>query len=234
MVSIVMPAFNEAANIEAAVREWHDEVAAKLPGAEIVVVDDASSDATPAILDSLAKDLTQLRVIHSSQNRGHGPTVRAGLEAALQPWVFQTDSDRQHLASEFWLSWNRREEADFVFGARKTREDGAFRRMITFLMRIANAIIWGEWIRDANCPFKLMRAEKLRQVLARIPHDVFIPMVFIAILARKMKMRVVEIEVTHLPRKGGTTSLRGIARWVKIGFTCLGQIAALRLRWRTS
>lgn len=232
MLSIVMPAYNEAENIEAAVREWHDEVASKIEGARIIVVNDRSSDATGAILDRVAGELASLLVIHSKVNRGHGPSVRAGLDAAGTEWVLQTDSDRQHLPSDFWKLWNARENADFVFGFRTTREDGPFRKLVTATMRVMNFSIWGVWVRDANCPFKLMRREKMNAVLGKIPRDAFIPMVHLAILARKMRMRIVEMPVAHLPRRAGAGSLSGLAKWGKIGARCVREIVSLRLNWR--
>lgn len=230
MLSIVMPAYNEAEIIEASVREWHDKVAAKLPGTELIVVDDASSDATADILESLEQELPGLRLIRSPINRGHGPSVRAGLLAARGDFVFQTDSDRQHLPEEFLLLWDRREEADFVFGVRKSREDGTFRIAVTFFMRSLMFALWGRWLRDANCPYKLMRREPMRKILDLIPEDSFIPMVHLAILSRKTGMRVIEVPVTHLPRRGGTPSLKGLARWGRVGLRCVGEMASLRLR----
>jgi hypothetical protein len=104
------------------------------------------------------------------------------------------------------------------------------------LIRAATQI----WINDANCPFKLMRTGSLRTVLERVPADSFIPMVMIAILARKAGFRFCEEEVTHLPRNGGQQSLKGILKWCRVGSGCFRQLLLilsalicvyLRLEW---
>ena len=162
----------------------------------------------------------------------HGKALRVGFDHATQTYIFQTDSDRQHLPSDFWKVWELRDRADFVFGIRKQRADGATRMVITRLMRFLNLFVWGVWVKDANCPFKLMRREASGKVLARIPHGCFIPMVLVSILARKMGFRVAEVEVEHLPRKGGTQSLKGWIKWLRVGSKCAAQVLSIRLAYR--
>ena len=229
MVSIVMPAYNEADIIRATVEEWVGEVVSRIPGAELIVVDDCSKDATGSVLDGLALQLPQLRVVRPPQNGGHGKALRLGFQQARCEFIFQTDSDRQHLPAEFWKLWELRADADFVFGVRSTREDGRFRLFVTRTMRLLNLLTWGIWINDANCPFKLMRAGALRAVLQEIPGDSFIPMVMVSILARRMRFRFCEVAVTHLPRTGGQQSLKGVLKWMRVGGRCFAQLFRLRL-----
>ena len=229
MVSIVMPAYNESDIIATVVREWHAEVIARLPSSELIVVDDCSTDGTGPVLLMLAAELPSLRVVRSERNSGHGPAVRLGIQRATREFVFHTDSDRQHLAGEFWNLWAARAGCDFVFGVRRRRQDGAWRTFVSTFMRLLNFLIWGLWIADANCPFRLMRAEALRTVLRRIPRDSFIPMVMVSILARKLGMTVCEVSVTHLPRTGGQQSLKGTLTWLRVGYVCARQLVRLRL-----
>ena len=184
MISIVMPAYNEADIIETSVREWHDEVIKRIDGAELIVVDDCSTDATGAILARLATELPGLRPVRPESNSGHGKALLFGFSQATQPLVFQTDSDRQHVPAEFWLLWKLKDSNDFVFGARSARADGPLRAVISTILRVLNFVLWRSWIRDANCPFKLMRREPLDEVLAEIPKETFIPMVMVSVLAR--------------------------------------------------
>ena len=195
------------------------------------MVDDCSTDNTGTILRTLETELPGVRHVLLTSNSGHGRALRAGLECATQPYVFQTDSDRQHLPSDFWALWDLRNEHDFVFGVRRRRADGAVRIVITSLMRLVNLGIWGIWLQDANCPFKLMRREALAKVMGRIPRDCFIPMVLVSILARKMQFRVAEAPVNHFPRKGGTQSLKGLVKWTRVSLTCARQLLAIRLSY---
>jgi len=230
MVSIVMPAHNEEEIIERAVREWYEEVAARIPGSEVIVVNDCSKDRTGEVLTRLAREIPSLRPLTLERNSGHGRALRHGFDHVSNDWVFQTDSDRQYLPSDFWKLWDRREMSDFVLGVRGARADGAVRVFITNIMRLANLALSGLWIHDANCPFKLMRRRPMEEVLERIPRDSFIPMVMLSILCRKMKYRVTEVVVEHLPRRGGEQSLSGLWKWIKVGSRCLRQLLSWRIR----
>lgn len=232
MITLVMPAYNEAELIEDTVRTWHQEVLSKIPGSEMIVVDDCSTDSTGEILDRLAAEIPPLRVVRTPRNSGHGPALRLGFRHVTQDYVFQTDSDQQHLPSDFWRLWEARDDADFVFGVRRERADGASRVFITSAMRLFNLLLWGLWIDDANCPFKLMRRQAVERVLFVIPEDSFIPMVMISLLARKMGFKIREVAVTHLGRKGGHQSLEGLAKWARVSVLCLHQLLRLRLTWK--
>src|SRR2546430_2594154 len=99
MVSIVMPAWNEAEIIEECVSEWYTEVISKIPGSELIVVDDCSTDSTGTIVNAIGRQLPAIRCIRPESNGGHGRALRVGFDKVTQPFVFQTDSDRQHLPS---------------------------------------------------------------------------------------------------------------------------------------
>jgi dolichol-phosphate mannosyltransferase len=232
VVTLVMPAYNEADVIEASVREWHEEVVDRLPGSEILVVDDCSADLTPLILQRLSRELAGVRFVRAERNGGHGNALRLGFQHAAQEYVFQTDSDRQHLPSDFWNLWNKRAFYDFVFGVRTSRADGRFRVFITRTMRLVNFILWGVWISDANCPFKLMRRDALLAVLEKVPRGSFIPMVMVSILSRRMGFNTAEVPVAHLARKAGSQSLKGVLRWLHVCALCFRQLLNLRLSLR--
>jgi glycosyltransferase involved in cell wall biosynthesis len=182
------------------------------------------------VLARLAHTLPGVAFLRREVNGGHGQALLFGFRQVESEFVFQTDSDRQHCPADFWRLWELRDQCDFVFGVRAKRQDGAFRQLVTTLLRVLNWLLWQAWISDANCPFKLMRREALATVLPYIPEDAFIPMVMVSILARRQRFRVTEVGVQHLPRLGGTQSLRGLARWARVGWLCVSQLARLRLR----
>ncbi len=228
VLTILMPAHNEEEIIAAAVTEWHAAVIAKLPGSRLLVIDDGSTDATPEVLGQLARTLPGVAFLRREVDGGHGQALLFGFRQMDGDFVFQTDSDRQHCPTDFWRLWELRDQFDFVFGVRMKRLDGAFRRLVATLMCVLNLLLWHVWISDANCPFKLMRTRALKAVLERVPADAFIPMVMVSILARRLRFRVTEVPVQHLPRLGGTQSLRGLACWARVSFLCARQLALLR------
>jgi dolichol-phosphate mannosyltransferase len=168
-------------------------------------------------------------VLTTPGNGGHGRALRFGLERAAGEFVFHTDSDRQHTPNDFWPLWERRTTADFVFGVRDHRADGVFRVAVSSMMRVLNGMLWGYWIEDANCPYKLMRRTALEQVLASIPPTSFIPMVMVSVLARRSGFRVSEAPVHHFPRIAGQQSLTGVLKWARISRRCVTELVKLRL-----
>ena len=230
MLTILMPAHNEEQIIAAAVMEWHTEVISRLPGAWLLVIDDASTDGTAQELSRLADTLPRMSFIRRPVNGGHGQALLTGFRQIDTEFIFQTDSDRQHRPKDFWRLWELRGQCDFVFGVRSKRQDGVFRRVVATLMRVLIWVLWQVWVTDANCPFKLMRNRALASVLRRIPEEAFIPMVMVAILARRLRYRVAEVSVQHLPRRGGTQSLHGLGRWWRVAWRCACQLTRLRLR----
>ena len=157
-VSIVFPAYNEAENIAIVV----DEFATVLSGisAELIVVNDGSSDDTQSVLEGLP--FPNLRVIQHPTNLGYGSALRSGFKAAFGQWTFFTDSDRQFRSQDFLGLWEKRREADLILGVRSHRQDPSFRRL--------NAWLWGQYIKrifsvevtDVNCAFKLLPTAMLQ------------------------------------------------------------------------
>lgn len=229
-LAIVMPAYNESACIERVVDAWLG-VFEKIPGA-LFVVNDGSRDNTGELLDRLAASRRNLRVIHQ-KNGGHGAAVMNGYRKALESgaeYIFQTDSDDQFDREDFWKLWALRETSPFILGIRLRRSDPVPRLVITRINRLLLLLCFGAWIRDANCPFRLMRAPFLEGVLGLFPSTVFAPNIFCAVVAKRSDAHFIEIGVTHRERKTGTVS---ILRWklLRVCLRCAREIVSFRLRF---
>lgn len=227
-LAIVMPAYNEAECIEPVVRSWHG--VAEKAGGTLIVVNDGSRDDTGKILDRIAPQLPHLKVVHQP-NGGHGSAVLNGYQIALTSgadFVFQTDSDNQHLVEDFWTVWAQRESYPFILGIRATRIDTFGRKVISFINRMLNLLLFGVNLHDPNIPFRLMNSGLLRDFLAIMPPDVFAPNIFLSILAAKSGAPLLQTPVTHLPRTTGKVSIVG-SRLIKACFRTVGEL--VRFRW---
>ncbi len=227
-LAIVMPAYNESACIERVVVEWL-AVLERVPGA-LFVINDGSRDNTGPILDSLAAKHPNLRVIHQ-KNAGHGAAVLNGYRTAIESgaeYIFQTDSDDQFDRGDFWNLWPLQEASPFILGYREERHDPFARLIITRINKLLLFLCFGVRMRDANVPFRLMRADFLKQILAIFPRDVFAPNIFCSVVARLTGARVIEIAVTHRERQTGTVS---ILRWklLKVCLRCVREIVGFRM-----
>src|ERR1051325_610191 len=115
-MSIVMPAFNEAATVEAVLRQ----VLAQRPVQEVLVVDDCSSDGTFEAIQKVAKEDLRVKVLRHQKNRGKGAALRTGLAHAVAPWVLVQDADLEYDPEEYHLLLRPAlsGKADVVFGSR--------------------------------------------------------------------------------------------------------------------
>jgi dolichol-phosphate mannosyltransferase len=207
VLSVVMPVYNEAAIIAEVVRDVQKHVLDEVPGSELVIVDDRSTDQTAEVLGPIAAGDDRIRVLRNEVNAGHGPSVRRAMDAARGRWVFHLDSDGQVDVSEFERLWARRDEADLVVGVRVDRHDPRVRLVLTALTRWFASALARSRVRDANVPFKLVSRPLLDHLAPAIPPDVFAPSILLVVGAHRCGARVAEVGITHFARPHGRSTL---------------------------
>ena len=226
---IVIPAYNEEANIESVAREWHRIAVEAGESSQLLIIDDGSKDSTYAKLKELKKELPQLEALTKS-NSGHGATVLYAYRHALDKgadYIFQTDSDGQTLPSEFWPFWENRKDFDLQIGLRKGRKDGISRIFVTSVLRLVLFLQFRLWIADANTPFRLMSAASLAGMLPRIPEGHNLSNVLLTVLYHIDKMRIKFYPITFRPRQGGANSIN-LRRIMKIGWKAIKDFSLLK------
>lgn len=228
---IVIPAYNEEANITAVIRDWYP-VAEKIGnGSRLVIIDDGSKDSTYQIMQEYAKKLEFFEPV-TKQNGGHGATVLYGYHYALKAgadYIFQTDSDGQTLPEEFWPFWELRGDYDMVIGHRKGRQDGISRICVTKTLKLVLRICFHVSITDANTPFRLMKADTLQEQLKLIPKDFNLSNVILSVIYAKKKLAVKYLPVTFRPRQGGVNSIN-LKKIFRIGEKAFGDFIKINKR----
>jgi len=203
-LSYFFPAHNEEANLRGLV----EEALATLPGLaeafEIIVVDDGSRDATPAIADELAAAHPAVRVVHHPTNLGYGAALRSGFAAGRYDYLAFTDGDRQFKVADLGrlIERHRGGGADVVAGYRIRRADPLVRTVYARLYRLANRIFFGLRVRDVDCACKLFRRAALEDVAVESGGAFFSAELLIKLQARGR--RVDEVGVPHYPRTAGS------------------------------
>ena len=197
------------------VSQWHPLVEKIGSDSRLVVMDDGSKDHTYEKLKDLQKKFPQLVGV-TKENEGHGATVLRAYHYAVDhgaDYVFQTDSDGQTLPEEFWPLWENRQRGGLLIGQRKGREDGISRVFVTRVLRLVLFAVFRVWVKDANTPFRLMKASELEQVLKKIPEGFNLSNVIMTVIYEK-ENKVTYYPITFRPRQGGVNSinLRKISR----------------------
>ncbi len=213
-LSLFLPVLDEEENL----RPMHAKIAAALDtlgrAAEVIYVDDGSTDRSLDILKEIASEDTRVRVISLRRNYGQTAAMAAGIDAAKGEILIPMDADLQNDPADIGRLLEKLDEGyDVVSGWRKNRQDKLVSRKIP--SQIANRVIsWigGVPLHDYGCSLKAYRREVLKDVKLYGEMHRFIP-----IYASWAGARVTEIPVDHHARTAGKSKY-GISRTIKVIF----------------
>lgn len=226
---VVMPAYNEEANIRKTVEAWYPILEGKGPESRLVVADSGSSDATHDILLNLQEEYPQLDIL-SDTERQHGPKVIALYDYAIKngiDYVFQTDSDGQTDPAEFAAFWKLRKKYDSIIGYRPVRGDGQSRAMVEKVVCLLVRLFFSVKVPDANAPFRLMKVDVVKKYLYRMQPDYALPNIMMTTWLMYYKEKTAFRHISFKPRQGGKNSIN-IRRIVKIGLQALKDFREFR------
>jgi glycosyltransferase involved in cell wall biosynthesis len=203
-ISLVMPAYNEADNIEPMVAEATPALEANADDYEIIVVDDGSADETAAITRRVMETHPHVRLVQHPVNRGFGAAVFSGFTSAEKDWIFYTDADRQFVLSELERFVPYMEEADLIAGYRAPRRDPFLRVFYGKGWSALCTLLFGYTVRDVDCGFKLFRREIIQNLAPQIASRGATFSIEWLVRAKRAGYRFVELPVTHRPRVAGS------------------------------
>jgi dolichyl-phosphate beta-glucosyltransferase len=213
-VSVVIPAYNEHQRLPATLQRWLAFFAAQPYAAELLVVDDGSTDPTPSIVQGLAADHPNLRLIQLPANRGKGAAVKAGMLTATGARAFYADADL-NVSPEHVIPFLALLDRgyDIVIGSRGTRQYSATERSVSrviagLLIQIIRRGFVLPVFRDTQCGFKGFSRDAARAIFTATTISSFAFDIEVLFLARKMGFKVKEVRVAIERREGSTYSLR--------------------------
>jgi len=212
-LSVVIPIYNEEANLDALYREVTDVLSAWGRRYELILVDDGSEDGSFEVLSRIQAGDPRVRVIQFRKNFGQTAAFAAGFAAARGRLIVTSDGDLQNDPRDIPAMVERieREDLDIVCGWRKKRQDTFLSRRLPSV--IANALIsWatGVKLNDYGCSLKVFRAEVVKPLRLYGELHRFLPA-----LASEMGVRIAEQPVNHRARMHGRSKY-GISRTVRV------------------
>ena len=213
-ISVFLPVYNEEPNLRPLHARLNEALKSLGRSAEIVYVDDGSSDGSLKILREIAQLDPRVRVVALRRNYGQTAAMAAGIDAARGKVLIPMDADLQNDPADIARLLDKLDEGyDVVSGWRKNRKDKMVTRKIPSM--IANRIIsWigGVPLHDYGCSLKAYRRESLEDVRLYGEMHRFIP-----IYAAWAGARVTEIPVEHHARTMGKSKY-GLSRTIKVVF----------------
>ena len=211
-VSVIIPLYNEEANVGPLLSELLAALRALGRRFEVICVDDGSVDGTFAALARAVREEPALRVIRFRRNFGQTAAMSAGMEAARGEVIVPMDGDLQNDPADIGRLLAELERGhDVVSGWRRDRKDREFGRKLP--SRLANRLISavsGVKLHDYGCSLKAYRRTVLEGVRLYGEMHRFIP-----VYASWQGARVTELEVNHRLRRAGRSNY-GLGRTFKV------------------
>jgi glycosyltransferase involved in cell wall biosynthesis len=228
--SIVIPAYNESARIRTSIQKILAHIPSQGWNAEVLIVNDGSTDDTAQIVRSYATQNSALHLVENPGNRGKGYSVRNGMLHANGEVILFSDADLSSPIQEAdKLFAAIRGGADVVMGSRwlraelQTQRQPLYRQLFGRIFNLALRIILGLHYRDTQCGFKAFTRRAARQIfpLQHIERWGFDPEILY--LARRFGFRIEEVPVRWAHREGTRINplWDGLRMFVEI----------LRIRW---
>ncbi len=213
-VSVFLPVFNEEPNLLPLHAKMAEALTKLGRSAEIIYVDDGSTDRSLEVLQEIARRDERVRVVALKRNYGQTAAMAAGIDAARGDVLIPMDADLQNDPADIIRLLEKLDEGyDVVSGWRKHRQDKLITRKVPSM--IANKLIsWigGVPLHDYGCSLKAYRREALQDVRLYGEMHRFIP-----IYASWAGARVSEISVEHHARTMGKSKY-GLSRSFKVVF----------------
>lgn len=203
-LSLVLPAHNEAENIEIVVQQALDILPMHTDTFEVIPVNDGSKDATGKIIDGMAEMDPRVRPVHHRVNRGYGGALKSGFAASRYDFVMFMDADRQFDVADIQRLAPFVPSHDIVAGFRMERSDPMHRRVNAEIFNLAVRVLFGVHMRDLDCAFKIFRGDQLRSL--RLSTSGALINAEIQAKLRRQGARLQQVGVPHYPRVAGSAT----------------------------
>jgi dolichol-phosphate mannosyltransferase len=208
-ISVILPAYNEADNLTVVIDELAEELARRYSRWEMLVVDDGSTDETPAVLEELATRHPQLVSVRLRRNYGKSEALRVAFDLVDAELVGLMDADGQDDPAELDKLRAKIDEGfDLVTGRRSVRHDRFVKRSTSKLYNWTTSVVSGVDGRDFNSGFKLMNGEVLAHLNMYGEMHRYLPP-----LAEFAGFHTAEVDVHHRERHAGTSKFGRSRFW---------------------
>ena len=201
-LTVVIPAYNEEARLPRTLEGVDRFLRGAGYDAEILVVDDGSTDRTRQRVAELESTISSLRLLSYGENRGKGYAVRTGVLAASASAVLFSDADLSTPIEELDRLWARYESGcDVVIASRNIPESGLeveqplHRKLVGRAFNFVIGILAIRGFRDTQCGFKLLRTEPAQRIFRALRTERFAFDVEVLLRARRLGLKIAEVPV---------------------------------------
>lgn len=219
-ISIIIPFYNEEENVEAVLAETRRSN----PEAEIVAVNDGSSDQTEAMIRKCA----DVRLISFGCHLGQSAALYTGLTLAQGEICVMMDGDGQSDPADIPTLVSLLDRADLVCGFRRNRQDTWSRRSASRIANFIRRLVLHDHVRDTGCTLKAVRRADTRHLIPFDGLHRYLPVFF-----DRAGLRITEASVNHRPRQHGKSKYTTWERAVRGLYDLIGVrwLVARQIAW---
>ena len=199
-VSVVIPCYNEVGTLSELHARLREEFARLEVQAEILFIDDGSTDGSREVLRELAAADPNCRLIFFRRNCGKAAALETGFRAARGQLILTMDADLQDDPKEIPRFLDELTRVDLVSGWKATRHDPPGKTLPSRLFNATVRRVTGVQLHDMNCGFKGYRRQVVEEMSVYGEMHRFLPA-----LAAARGFRIAELAVTHHPRRSGVS-----------------------------
>jgi glycosyltransferase involved in cell wall biosynthesis len=202
-VSIVLLAHNEAEVIESVVRGFHEAVVSKLPGSEIIVAEDGSTDGTKEILARLVRTLNGVRWEEGRERRGYVNAFKKAMSLPVNELVVFCDSSGKHDPEDVWRMYPLMADHDMVLGYKVNRADPLYRNVMSAVFNWIVNRYFDVGFKDIDCPLRILRRSAFADIASMPWHERALVNFELTLRFQYRGYRVTQVPVRHFPRRSG-------------------------------
>jgi len=200
-VSVILIAHNEVETIEKDVTDYYRVVVEKLPGSELIVTEDGSTDGTSELLREIASRLP-IKLIQSADRKGYIPALLDAIELSSQEWILFSDTGGKFSPDDFWHLQERRSDSELIIGVKVERGDQVYRKIMTRVFNMLIRCYFRVPVRDIDSGLRLFRRDIFIKAIAR-------PLLLKDMIATELTLRMLalgarlgEVPVVYSSRQG--------------------------------
>lgn len=213
-ISVFLPAYNEEANIERAVRSSVEVLESISDDYEVLVVNDASTDRTREIVEAMAAENNRIRIFNHEKNTRLGGAIRTGFTQTSKNIVFYCDADNPVNMWDVKRALPLMAKYDLIAGYRLQREERFHRLIYSAAYNSLVKLVFGIDSYDINFSFKLVKRELLDKIELH-SNGGFIDVEFI-VEASKRGFKICRVGVQYFPRTAGVSTMATFSTILKI------------------
>ena len=197
-LTIIVPVYNEEACLPKFREEADRFILTGAVKAEVLFVNDGSSDSSLEIIQSICKGGGPYHAISLQRNYGLSTALKAGIDHCDSALMGYMDADLQTSAEDFLTLLPFISEYDLVLGIRRQRQDSSLKKLSSKIANTVRRAILKDGIEDTGCPLKIIKREYAKAIPFFVGMHRFLPA-----LVQIMGGRVKQVPVRHFPRFGG-------------------------------